>query len=115
LLIRREPGRKKVTPFNSDFIMSLVTTERPALIGFMHLEEIDIIGFHQAVVPQLLLIINGEGWVRGKEAMTFFVKSGDAVFWKKGEWHETTIEKGLTAFIIECEKLTPSLLLQDKK
>ena len=49
----------------------------------MHLEENGIIGFHQAVVPQILLIINGEGWVRGKEATKFFVKAGDAVFWEK--------------------------------
>lgn len=115
-IFTKEAG-KKVTHFNSDFIMSrIVTTDRPAQIGFMHLEENGIIGFHQAVVPQLLLIINGEGWVRGKEATKFFVKAGDAVFWEKGEWHETTTEKGLTAFVIESEQLMPSLLkLQDKK
>ena len=61
----KEAG-KKVTHFNSDFIMSrVVNTDRPAHIGFMHLEENGVIGFHQAVVPQLLLIINGEG-VSGK-------------------------------------------------
>lgn len=112
----KEEG-KKVTKFNSDFIMSrIVTTDRPAQIGFMELEENGIIGFHQAVVPQLLLIINGEGWVRGKEATKFLVKAGDVVFWEKGEWHETTTEKGLTAFVIESEELVPSLLMnQDKK
>jgi quercetin dioxygenase-like cupin family protein len=93
----------------------IVTTGRPAQIGFMNLEENGIIGFHQAVAPQILLIINGEGWVRGKEATKFFVKAGDAVFWEKGEWHETTTEKGLTAIVIESEELMPSLLLQDKK
>jgi quercetin dioxygenase-like cupin family protein len=96
--------------------MSLVTTERPAQFGFMHLEENGIIGFHQAVVPQLLLIFTGEGWFRGKEAVTFFVKAGDAVFWKRGEWHENTTEKGLTVFVIESEELVHSLwLLQVKK
>ena len=86
----------------------IVTTDRPAQFGFMHLEENGIIGFHQAVVPQLLLIINGEGWVRGKEATKFFVKAGDAVFLGK---RRMATEKGLTAFVIESEELVPSLLL----
>lgn len=61
----------------------IVTTDRPAQIGLMNLEENGIIGFHQTVVPQILLIINGEGWVRGNEATKFFVKAGDAFLGKK--------------------------------
>ena len=37
-------------------------------------------------------------------------------FFGKKSWHETTTEKGLTAFVIESEQLVPSLLMiQDKK
>jgi quercetin dioxygenase-like cupin family protein len=38
---------------------------------------------HQAVVPQLLLILNGEGYVRNEKDEYFKVESGDAVFWVK--------------------------------
>jgi hypothetical protein len=61
---KKETG-KKITKFNSDFIMSRITqTQKPAHIGCMHLDENGIIGYHQAVVPQLLLIVSGEGWVK---------------------------------------------------
>jgi len=69
-----------VTRFNSSRI---VTTDRPSQIGFMNLEENGIIGFHQAVVSQILLIINGEGCVRGIKATKFFVETGDAFFGEK--------------------------------
>ena len=72
-------------------------TDKSAHIGIMHLEVNGIIGFHQAIVPQLLLIVNWEGWVRGNRETKFHVKAGDAVFWEKDEWHETTTEKRLTA------------------
>ena len=34
-------------------------------IGAMHLKENGIIGYHEAVVSQLLLIVDGEGYVCG--------------------------------------------------
>ncbi|CAM5215257.1 Cupin OS=Ureibacillus acetophenoni OX=614649 GN=SAMN05877842_11970 PE=4 SV=1 [Ureibacillus acetophenoni] len=71
----------------------------------MYLEENGIIGYHQAVVPQLLLIMNGEGFVRGESEEYFKVQPGDAVFWEKDEWHETKTDKGLTAIVIESEEL----------
>jgi hypothetical protein len=61
---KKETG-KKITKFNSDFVMSRITqTQKPAHIGCTHLDENGIIGYHQAVVPQLLLIVSGEGWVK---------------------------------------------------
>ncbi|MBN6205743.1 hypothetical protein JYK21_04700 [Ralstonia pickettii] len=99
----------RVTQFNSEFIMSrVVETDGLTRIGCMHLEENGIIGYHQAIVPQLLLIVNGEGLVRSKEDEYSKVQAGDAVFWEKGEWHETKSEKGLIAIVIESEKLNPS-------
>jgi mannose-6-phosphate isomerase-like protein (cupin superfamily) len=74
----------------------------------MLLEENGIIGYHQAVVPQLLIIVEGEGKVRGEEENFISVKSGEAVYWRKDEWHETKTEVGLTAIVIESEELDPS-------
>lgn len=55
---------KKIGIFNSNFIMSrIIETNKGAHIGCMYLEENGIIGYHQATIPQLLLILDGEGYV----------------------------------------------------
>lgn len=103
---------KRVSKFNSNFIISrIVQTDKVTNIGCMHLDVMGIVGYHQAVVPQLLLILNGEGYVRDEKDEYFKVQSGDAVFWGKGEWHETKTDKGLTAIVIESEELNPSLFM----
>jgi quercetin dioxygenase-like cupin family protein len=106
---------KKITQFDSNFIMNrVVLTEKPAHIGCMHLEENGIIGYHQAVVPQLLLIVSGEGLVKGESDEYTSVKAGDAVFWVKNEWHETKTMSGLTAIVIEGEELNPAAFMELK-
>ncbi|WP_053365661.1 cupin domain-containing protein [Bacillus sp. FJAT-27245] len=100
---------KKISKFNSDFIMSrIIQTNKETNIGCMHLDKNGIVGYHQAVVSQLLLILNGEGYVRNEQDEYIKVEPGDAVFWKKGEWHETKTYAGLTAIVIESEELTPA-------
>lgn len=89
----------------------IIQTDQVARIGCMYLEEDGIIGHHQAAVPQLLLIISGEGYVKGDEDKYSQVGPGDAVFWKKDEWHETKTSAGLTAIVIESEALDPSTFL----
>ncbi|MCM3163535.1 cupin [Metabacillus litoralis] len=99
---------KRINQFHSDFIMSrVINTLKPAHIGCMYLEENGVIGFHQAVIPQLLIIVNGRGSVRANNEEYIEVQAGEAVFWTKGEWHETKSETGLTAIVIESEELTP--------
>lgn len=104
---------KKVTHFNSDFIMSrIIQTNSKANIGCMHLGESGIVGYHQAVVPQLLLVVDGEGYVRNEEDTYHHVKSGDAVFWQKDEWHETKTDEGMLVIVIESEELDPSKFMK---
>lgn len=106
---------KNITHFNSDFIMSrIIKSQKVAQIGCMHLGEKGIVGFHQAVVSQLLLIVEGEGWVRASDQERVPIKVGDAVFWEKGEGHETTTDTGLMAIVIESEELTPSDFMPSK-
>ncbi len=50
----------------------IINTDASASIGCMYLEENGIIGYHQAVVPQLLLILDGDK-----------VQTGDAIFGEK--------------------------------
>ncbi|UCZ55092.1 cupin domain-containing protein [Bacillus shivajii] len=100
---------KKVTHFQSNFVMSrIVKTEKDVQIGCMHLEANGIIGYHHAVVPQLLLVVAGEGWVQSDDSPKIRVKTGDAIYWKQGEGHETSTNSGLTAIVIESEELNPS-------
>ena len=107
---------KRISKFNSNFIMSrVIQTDKASNIGCMHLEENGIVGYHQAVVPQLLLVMNGEGYVRNDEVQNIKVQPGDAVFWEKDEWHETKTDKGLTAIVIESSELNPSLFMPLKK
>ncbi|WP_349408172.1 cupin domain-containing protein [Pseudalkalibacillus sp. SCS-8] len=106
---------KKITAFNSDFIMSrLVLTDTPTHVACMHLEPGGIIGYHEAVDPQLLLIVGGEGLVRGEGDEYISVKTGDAVFWEKGEGHETKTDTGLTAIVVESDELIPSAIKSSK-
>ncbi|PLR69076.1 hypothetical protein [Bacillus sp. UMB0893] len=64
------------------------------------IEPNGIIGYHQAVVLQLLLI-----------GIWGHVKTGDAVFCKKEEWHELSSSEGITAIDIESEMLNPNSLM----
>lgn len=107
---KKETG-KKITKFQSDFIMRRITrTQKDAHIGCMHLDEHGVIGYHQAVVPQLLLVVEGEGVVRGEAEKFTPVKTGDAVYWGKNEWHETKTDTGMIAIVIESEELDVSAL-----
>ncbi|KOP28992.1 cupin [Exiguobacterium sp. BMC-KP] len=108
---KKEVG-KKITKFDSNFVMSrIMQTEKVTHIGCIHLEKDGAIGYHQAVVPQLLLIVEGKGVVRGDADEFISVQSGEAVFWNQGEWHETKTDTGLTAIVIESEELDTSALV----
>lgn len=103
-----EVGRV-ITQFESNFVMSrVVATKQPSHIGCMHLEQNGIIGLHQASCPQLLLIVSGHGWVRTDAAGEVAVGVGDAVFWDRGEWHETRTDTGLIAIVVESDELNPA-------
>jgi quercetin dioxygenase-like cupin family protein len=102
----------EITKFDSDFVMSrIVRTTNATHIGFMYLEQNGLIGYHQATMPQLLLIMSGEGFVRGEAEEYYNVQPGDAIFWEKDEWHETKTDSGITAVVIESEELNPSLYM----
>lgn len=108
---KKEVG-KKITKFDSNFVMSrIMQTEKMTHIGCIHLEKDGVVGYHQAVVPQLLLVVEGEGFVRGETDDYIKVQSGEAVFWNLGEWHETKTDTGLTAIVIESEELDTSALV----
>ena len=58
---------------------------------------------HPATVPQILAALDGSGEVSGADGVGEPLAAGEAVFWARGEEHETSSVAGLTALIIEGE------------
>jgi len=97
---------KNITKYDSNAIMrKVLMTKEPSHVGIVHLEEGGIIGYHDATVPQILLIIDGEGWVRTGNEDKVRVITGDAIIWEKGEGHETSTTNGMKAIVIESQGL----------
>ena len=97
------------------FIARGVRSPGSTQIGCFYLEPGGVIGYHQATCPQLLLVVQGEGWVRAGESGRVAVKTGDAVFWEAGEWHETGTDTGLMALPVEAEGLNPGQFMPEKE
>lgn len=76
-----------------------------AHISVMNLGAGGEIGFHQAVIPQLFVVLNGEGWVCDESQAEIPISPGQAAFWEKGEWHGAGSRAGMTALVIESESI----------
>jgi hypothetical protein len=59
------------------------------------------IGRHPATVPQILAVLEGSGETSGGDGVFQPITAWEAVFWAKGEEHETKTEEGLTALVLE--------------
>lgn len=105
-----EVGRSIDAYHSSGFIISrIIHLFGESVLHCAYLKTQGVIGYHQATAPQLFLIVDGEGWVRGKTPESrCSIKAGQAVFWEKGEWHESGTETGVMAIIIEGEDLDPT-------
>ena len=69
------------------------------------------IGVHPAAAPQLLFVMEGHGWVRGRSGHASRIEAGQAAFWETGEEHETWTDDGLVAVIVEGPGVNPSFLM----
>lgn len=85
----------------------IMRTPESVHIGCMHLGAGGVVGHHPAVVPQLFLVVSGEGWVRGEDDVRVPIAAGQAAFWTAGEGHESGTERGMVALVIEGEGLDP--------
>ncbi|KPB03790.1 cupin domain-containing protein [Bacillus sp. CHD6a] len=79
-------------------------------VGFIQIDAGGVVGYHQATVQQLFIVVQGEGWVTGTDREKISIKSGEGVMWEEGEWHESGSENGMLAIVIESESIDPSLL-----
>jgi len=65
------------------------------------LEPGGVIGTHPATIPQLFLVISGEGWTAGPDGERVPVAAGQGVRWDAGEVHTTGTGSGLVAIAVE--------------
>lgn len=64
-----------------------------------------LIGRHDATVPQLFVVADGDGWVSGEDGTRRPIGAGEAAFWVAGESHESGSERGMSAFVLEATAL----------
>jgi hypothetical protein len=104
---------KKITAYGSRFIMTkIVTGEGPYHIGSMYFGENEWVGRHDAVTPQLFLVVQGDGWVSGQDEIKKNIKAGEAAFWINGESHEAGTATGMIAIVIEGENINPLKIMK---
>jgi mannose-6-phosphate isomerase-like protein (cupin superfamily) len=104
----KETGRE-ITNFNSkqSIFSRIIQHDKPVYIGCMFIGPEGNLGSHPATINQLFLVLNGQGWVIGKEEIKYQIQSGKAAYWEPGEIHESESEQGMTVIIIEGEDLKP--------
>ena len=90
----------------------IIQAVEPANIGCLHIDPDGTVGYHQATTPQLLLVVQGNGWVRGENSNRTSVFYGDAIYWETGEGHESGSELGMTAIIVQSEMLNINSLIK---
>ena len=96
---------KHVTHYDSDFfIQPIIQMDAEARVSLTVLEQDGVIGYHQVDTPQLLPVLEGEGLVCSGKNTVLIQKDGGTM--GKEEWHETKTVNGLTALVIESNKLT---------
>nr|WP_207627740.1 MULTISPECIES: cupin [Bacillaceae] len=89
----------------SAYYSKIIKTEGQTNIGFIDIDKGGIVGYHKAPVPQLFIVVKGDGWIEGEDNIRITLKSGEGVFWEKGEGHFSGSETGLTALVLQSEKL----------
>jgi quercetin dioxygenase-like cupin family protein len=90
--------------------IKVLRSKQETSVGFIHIDAGGVVGYHQASVQQLFIIVQGEGWVTGTDREKMEIKSGEGVMWEGGEWHESGSESGMLALVIESESIDTSLL-----
>ena len=106
-----EEAGDNISQFDSNFVISkLLKTKGVTHVGCMHLKENGNIGYHEAFVPQLFLVIEGNGWVCGEDKKRIEIQKGEAVFWQQGEWHGAGTNNKMMAIVIEAETMDPSFM-----
>jgi quercetin dioxygenase-like cupin family protein len=68
------------------------------------------VGAHDAVGPQLFLVVHGAGWVQGANGARAPIRAWQAAYWEDGERHCAGSPGGMGALIIEGDALDLGML-----
>jgi gentisate 1,2-dioxygenase len=74
-------------------------------LSILELDPGGVVGMHEAVSPQLFLVVAGSGWTSAADGERVPIAHGEAAFWETGELHESGSHDGLTAIVVEAESL----------
>ncbi|MCM3643227.1 cupin [Priestia aryabhattai] len=80
-------------------------------ISFLSFQENDYTPRQEATIPQLLLVVHGEGWVAGDNGLKIYIKQGESAFWRAGESFEVGSLTAMTGLLIEGLDIAPQKLL----
>ncbi|CAM3585130.1 MULTISPECIES: cupin domain-containing protein [Paenibacillus] len=108
-----DAGRPISVYGSQHLIMSKILMSQAAIpihhIGCMHIGAGGVVGEHPASSDQLFIVVEGEGWVTANHGPRTKVIAGQAVLWKKGEWHESGSELGMTVIVVEGPLIEPDM------
>ncbi|MGH2376078.1 MAG: cupin domain-containing protein [bacterium] len=91
-----------IDKYGSNFKMSHPhTVGRELFVGCMHIPPGGHVGYHRATIPQLLMVVSGQGWVRAGQEDRLRIQVGEAVLWDADEWHEAGSDTGMMAVVVE--------------
>jgi quercetin dioxygenase-like cupin family protein len=103
-IIRRLAGERPITQFGSvSASVRGVTREGHAVV--IEIGAGGNLGRHPATVAQLFVVVSGSGWVSGADGERVAVSVGEAALWEAGEEHESGTDEGMTALVVESERL----------
>jgi quercetin dioxygenase-like cupin family protein len=103
-LIRQLAGDRSITQFGSrEAAVRGVTREGHVVV--VEISPGGVLGRHPATVAQLFVVVSGSGWVRGADGGRVEIAAGEAALWEAGEEHESGSGQGMTALVVESERL----------
>ncbi|MFC4075418.1 cupin domain-containing protein [Salinithrix halophila] len=82
-------------------------------VGCFHFAPGSVLGLHSAICPQLFMVVAGDGWVRAETTARFPVRAGQAVFWTRGERHESGSDTGMTVMVFEGSEMDPEPWMEE--
>lgn len=65
------------------------------------------IGRHEAGFDQLFLVMEGSGWAEGGDGVRVDLPAGKGAFFRKGESHAKGSLAGLTALMVQADRMDP--------
>lgn len=100
---------REITEFDSVAARSLPLAhgDGEAHAYLLHFDAGGRIGEHEAGFGQMLLVLEGAGWVAGADGEPRALGVGQAAFIERGERHAKGSETGMTALMVQVRELAP--------